>query len=292
MKILNSMPPYNLFGIDEQNYDTARIVVLPVPYDSTSTYRVGSREGPHAIIEASRNMELYSEELDRIISDVGIFTLEELAPDFNSPEGMINRIAKEVGLLLEDSKIPILLGGEHTIAVGAVKAISKKISEKDFSVLHFDAHADSYDEFFSTKFCHACVMARIREMCSSCYSVGVRSIDQKSAGKYVKSILYMKDMLDMSNEKIADRIIKNTKKKIYITLDLDVIDPSEMPNTGTPEPGGIRYNDLKEVLRLVLEKKQLIGADFNELNPVQGLTAPNVLAAKLIYMTIGYAFKE
>ena len=170
MKILNSMPEYNLFGLEQQDYDTAKVVVLPVPYDSTSTYKVGSREGPRAIIEASRHMELYNEELDEVTSDkAGIFTLEELAPDFNSPEGMVNRIAKEVSLILDDKKMPILLGGEHTIAVGAVKAFAKQ--RKDFTVLHFDAHADSRDEFFSTKYCHACVMARIREMCSSCYSI-------------------------------------------------------------------------------------------------------------------------
>jgi agmatinase len=278
-----------MFGLEEQDYDTAKVVILPVPYDSTSTYKVGSREGPRAMIEASRNMELYSEELDEIISDnVGIYTLEELAPDFNSPEGMINRIAKEVSLILDDKKVPFLIGGEHTIAVGAVKALAKK--SKDFSVLHIDAHADSRDEFFSTKYCHACVMARIREMCPSCYSIGVRSIDKDSAEKYEKSILYMKEMRKMKIEKIVEMILKNTKKNLYITLDLDVLDTGEMPSTGTPEPGGMHYDDLMEILKGVLEKRTLIGADFNELNPIPGMVAPNCLAAKLVYNTIGYAF--
>lgn len=288
MKVLNSTAPYTLFGLEEQSYETAKVVVLPVPYDSTSTYKVGSREGPRAIIEASRNIEHYSEELDEVISDkVGIFTLEELAPDFNSPEGTVNRIAKEVGLILDDSKIPLLLGGEHTIAVGAVKAVAKKY--KDFSVLHFDAHADSRDELFSTKYCHACVMARIREMCKSCYSVGVRSIDKDSAGRYEKSILYMKDMKQMDTKEIVSTILKNTKENLYVTIDLDVLDSSEMPSTGTPEPGGMRYDQLKEILKGVLAKRKLIGMDFNELNPIPGIAAPNFLAAKLIYNTIGYA---
>ncbi len=283
------MPPYNLFGIEEQDYDTAKVVILPVPYDSTSTYKVGSREGPRAMIEASRHMELYDEELDEVISDkVGIFTLEELAPDFNSPEGMINRIAKEVGLILDDKKVPILLGGEHTIAIGAVRAIAK--NTKDFSVLHIDAHADSRDEFFSTKYCHACVMARIREACQSCYSIGIRSIDKDSAEKYEKQILYMKDMDTMKTEQVVDIILKNTKKNLYITLDFDAIDPSEMPSTGTPEPDGICYSWLKQILKGVLKKRTLVGADFNELNPIPGMVAPNVLAAKLIYNVIGYAF--
>ena len=289
MKILNSTLPYNLFGLEEQDYKTAKVAVLPVPYDSTSSYKVGSREGPRAIIEASRTLELYSEELDETISDkVGIFTLEELAPDFNSPEGMVNRIAKEVGLLLEDKKVPLLIGGEHTIAVGAVKAIAKRY--KDFSVLHFDAHADSRDEFNSTRYSHACVMARIREMCKSCFSVGIRSIDRDSAGKYEKSILYMKDMRKISVKEIVDIILKNTKQNLYITVDLDVLDSAEMPATGTPEPGGMRYDQLREVLKGVLAKRDLIGIDFNELNPIPGIAAPDFLAAKLIYNTIGYAF--
>ncbi len=289
MKVLNAMPPYNLFGLEEQDYDTAKVVVLPVPYDSTSTYKVGSRDGPHAIIEASRMMELYSEELDRVISDdIGIFTLEELYPDFNSPEGTVNRIAKEADLILDDSKIPLLLGGEHTIAVGGIRAVSKK--HRDFSVLHFDAHADSRDEFFSSKYCHACVMARAREMCDSCFSVGVRSIDKDSAHKYEKSMLYMRDMSRMATGQIVETILKNTRSKIYLTVDLDVLDSSEMPSTGTPEPGGMRYDQLREVLKGVLARKEVVGMDFSELNPMPGNVAPNFLAAKLIYMAIGYAF--
>ena len=287
MKILNSTAPYNLFGLEVQDYSTAKIAVLPVPYDSTSTYKAGSREGSRAIIDASRRLELYSEELGTDASKIGIFTLEELEPDFSGPENMVNRIAREVSHILEDSKVPLLLGGEHTIAIGAVKAIAQK--RKDCSVLHFDAHADSYDELHSTKYCHACVMARIREMCGSCYSVGVRSIDEASA-KNVKGILYRKDMHEMSAKKIIDAIVKNTKKKLYITIDLDVLDPSEMPSTGTPEPDGLSFRELADILKGVLAKKELIGIDFSELNPIPGMVAPDFLAAKLIYLIIGCAF--
>ena len=289
MRILNSTVPYNLFGLEEQDYDTAKVAVLPVPYDSTSSYKVGSREGPRALIEASRSMELYNEELDADITDIGIFTLEELAPDYNSPEGMVNRIAKEVGIILDDKKVPLLLGGEHTIAVGAVKAMTKKY--KDFSILHIDAHADSRDEFNSTKYSHACVMARIREMCKSCYSIGVRSIDKGSAAKYRKSILYMKDMRGMKTEEVVAAILKSlSNENLYITLDLDVLDPSEMPSTGTPEPDGICSSELKAILKGVLAKRKLIGMDVNELNPIPGMVAPNYLAAKMIASALGYAF--
>jgi agmatinase len=284
------MPEYNLFGIEDQDFKKAKVVVIPIPYDSTSTYKVGSREGPRSIIEASRSLEPYDDEIGGYVKDIGIYTTEELQPDFDSPKKMVDRISKEVSILLDENKVPILLGGEHTIAVGAVKAFSER--SDDFSVLHFDAHADSRDELFGTKYCHACIMARIREMCSSCYSVGVRSIDENSAKKYSKSILYMKDMNKMSAKEIADTIIKNTRKKIYLTVDLDVIDPSEMPSTGTPEPGGMSFKEIKEIIMLVMKKRELIGADFNELCPIQQVNAPNVLAAKLIYFTLASAFRR
>ncbi len=289
MRVLNAMPPYNLFGLENQDYEKAKVVVLPVPYDSTSTYRAGSRDGPHAIIEASRQMELYSEELGADISKkIGIYTLEELEPNLDSPRKTVDRIAKEVSIILDDSKMPLLLGGEHTIAVGAIVAVSK--SFKDFSVLHFDAHSDSRDEFMGSRYCHACIMSRARELCKSCYSVGVRSTDEQSAKRYSKNTLYMKDIGGMSTKQVVDRILKNTKKNLYITVDLDVLDPSEMPSTGTPEPGGMMYNDIKDILKGVLKERKLIGIDFNEMCPIPGITAPNFLVAKLIYLVLGYAF--
>ncbi|MGC8567999.1 MAG: arginase family protein, partial [Candidatus Micrarchaeia archaeon] len=123
MHILNSLPPYNLFGLENSDYETSKIVVLPIPYDSTSSYKAGSREGPKAIIEASRQIELFNEETEHDISNIGIYTTEEIEPNINSPEGMINRIEKEVKPLIDDKKFPLLLGGEHTIAVGSIKAL-------------------------------------------------------------------------------------------------------------------------------------------------------------------------
>ncbi len=288
MHVLNQTPPYNLFGIEEQDYDTAKVAVLPVPYDSTVSYRSGTRDGPRAIIEASRGMELYSEELDRDVSKIGIFTLEELAPDFSSPEGMVNRIKKEVDVLLRDSKFPILIGGEHTISLGAIKSIAE--NEKDFSVLHFDAHSDSRDEFMGAKVCHATVMARAREIVNKCFSVGVRSTDEKSAKDYEKDILFMKDMRGLGVNELAEIISKNTGKNIYLTVDLDVLDPSEMPSVGTPEPDGMRFRELAEVIGKLAKEKRFVGMDFTELSPIPGMIAPNYLVAKLIYLAIGSIF--
>ncbi|MCL5429874.1 MAG: agmatinase [Candidatus Marsarchaeota archaeon] len=290
MRLLHSAPPYNLFGLEEQDYDTSRFAVLPVPYDSTTSYRGGAREGPRAIIEASRHIEFYNEDLDIDISEAGVYTMEELDPDMNSPEGMINRISKEVGIILDGGKIPVLLGGEHTIAIGAVKAISKK--HKNFSVLHIDAHSDSRDEFMGTKYSHACVMARIREMCKSCFSIGLRSVTREDVEDHSKEILFMKDMIGMSTADIVKTILKNTEDNLYITLDLDALDTGEMPSVGTPEPGGIRYNEMKDILKGVISKRNIIGMDFNELSPIPGINAPNYLAAKLIYTAIGSVCKN
>lgn len=289
MEILNKAAPYNLFGLEAQDYNSAKFAVLPIPYDSTVSYRTGAREGPHAIISASRNIELYSELLDRDFSDVGIFTLDEMMPDFDSPKKMVERVAREAGLVIDDGKVPVLLGGEHTIAVGAVKALSDR--ELDFSVLHFDAHSDSREEFMGTKYSHACIMARIGEMCDSHISVGVRSIDAKTASSSTEGILFMKDMHGMTAEQIAARISKSTKKNIYVTVDFDVFDPAEMPSVGTPEPDGMHFHDFMDLVGRVFPGKNVIGMDFTELCPIPAVTAPDYFAAKLIYNMIGYAIK-
>lgn len=285
MKILNAMPPYNLFGLEDQDYKGAKIVAVPVPYDSTTSFHAGARNGPQAIIEASRYLELYSEELGADISrKAKVFTTEELAPDYSSPESMVKRIAKEVAIICGDSKVPLLLGGEHTVSLGAISALSSM--HKDFSVLHFDAHSDSRQEFMGTRYSHVCVMARARELCKSCYSVGVRSIDEESARRY-KDILYRKDMHGKSVSQLSALIARNTKKNVYLSIDLDVLDPSEMPSVGTPEPDGLSYYELKELLASVLKGKNVLGMDFVELAPIPGFVAPDYLAAKLIYLTVG-----
>ncbi|ASI13688.1 agmatinase [Candidatus Mancarchaeum acidiphilum] len=289
MDILNSMPPYNLFGLEGSDYDKAKVVAIPIPYDSTTSYRSGSREGPHAVIEASRNIELYSEILEKDISRMGIYTTEEILPDVSSPENMVKRIESEVSHFLDDEKIPLVIGGEHTVMVGSLRAVSNKYGKDGFSVLHFDAHSDSRDSFMGSKYSHACVMARARELCDSCYSVGVRSIDEEDYRKY-KDILYMKDINSMDDDSIADMIIRSTKKKLYFTFDLDVMDPSEMPSVGTPEPDGMRYKQISNILSKVFPEKEVIGMDFTELCPIPGFTAPNYIAAKLIYTALGYAF--
>ncbi|MGC8687710.1 MAG: agmatinase [Candidatus Micrarchaeia archaeon] len=288
MELLNQMPPYNLFGLEKQSYENAKVVAIPVPYDSTSSYKSGSKEGPHAIIEASRNIELYSEETEQDISNIGIYTTEELAPDFGSPDGMVDRIKKEVSIIAGDGKVPLLLGGEHTITIGSVAALLERY--KDMSIIYFDAHSDSRESYMGAKVCHACVAKRIMDMTDNIQLLGVRSIDQESAKKYAGKILYMKDMRKQQVSQIIEDLQNNTGQNVYVTIDLDVLDPSEMPSVGTPEPDGMKYSMLVEILRGLLKSKKLVGMDVVELNPIPGLIAPNYLAAKLIYMALSYSF--
>ncbi|MDE1851579.1 MAG: agmatinase [Candidatus Micrarchaeota archaeon] len=288
MKILNANPPYNLFGIENPDYEKAKVAVLPVPYDAATTYKGGAREGPHAIIDASRNIELFSEELDGDTSTIGIYTLDEMMPDISGPEGMTRQIEKEVSILLDDGKVPLLLGGDHSIAIGSIRAVAKKF--KNFTVLHFDAHSDSRDSYMNSKYCHACIMARANEVCDSCYSIGVRSTDEEGFAKYGKSTIYRKDIHKMGVEGVVKDLLKKTKGKVYVTIDVDVLDPSEMPSTGTPEPDGLSFYELKSILKGVLEKRELIGMDVTELSPIGGIVAPNYLVAKLLYLSLGFAF--
>ncbi|MGC8670100.1 MAG: agmatinase [Candidatus Micrarchaeia archaeon] len=288
MELLNQMPPYNLFGLDNQTYEKAKVVVVPIPYDSTSSYKSGSKEGPHAIIEASRNIELYNEETESDISNIGIFTTEELSPDFSSPEVMVERIKKEISLIVSQSKMPLLLGGEHTITLGSVGALLDKYP--DMSILYFDAHSDTRDSYLGARVCHASVARRIMDITENIYIMGVRSIDKESAEKYSNKIMYMKDMHKMDLKSIIQNLLGQLNDKVYISIDLDVLDPSEMPSVGTPEPDGMHFNELKEIIKSVLEKKTLIGLDVVELNPIPGFIAPNYLTAKLIYLILSYSF--
>ncbi len=292
MEPLNTLPKYNLFGLEEQDYKKAKIVVIPIPYDATLTYKAGAREGPHAIIDASRNLELYSYELGCDISKtVSVYTTDEMAPDLSSPENMAKRIKKEIGIVLDDGKIPFMLGGDHSITLGAIQAF--KEHKKEISIVHFDAHSDSRDEIFGSRYTHASVIARSRELYKSIVQVGLRSIDLDSAKKLEKkNTITMSQIHNSSIKDVAKRIIDATGKNIYITIDLDVLDPSEMPSVGTPEPDGMRFNEITEILRLISEKKNLVGLDITELSPIPGITYPNFTAAKLAYLMLGYFFSD
>lgn len=286
MQPLNSLPKYNMFGIEDTDYKKAKVVVLPIPYDSTVTYKSGTRDGPRAIINASRNMELYSYELGRDISKSGIYTMDEMAPDLSSAQNMVKGISREVGIILDNGKVPLILGGEHTITIGAVDAISKK--NKDFSVVQLDAHADSRDEMFGTKYMHATAMKRCSELAKNVVGIGIRSTHEpRKDGKKLK-YFFMDEVRKRGIESVAKEVAKITEKKIYLTIDADVFDPSEMPSVGTPEPDGLRFNDALVLIKELAKSKKLLGFDIVELSPMPGFHAPDYQLAKLAYLTIGY----
>jgi len=271
-----SLEPFNFLGLNEQNYGAAKVVIFPVPYSSTTYWKAGTKDGPQAIIEASRHVELYDIETKKDASKQGIFTLELLEPSKNSPEETVARIKNVMDKLLQDGKFPMMLGGEHSITLGAIQAFKEKFD--DFSVLQIDAHSDLRDEFEGTKFHHACVMKRAKDLGISITQVGIRSV---SEGEKLESAFFAPDLP-------VEKIISTLKEKVYLTFDLDALDPSIMPATGTPEPGGLGWYETLNLIKEVARKRKIIGADVVELDPIPGLSAPDFLAAKLVYKIINY----
>lgn len=279
--------PFNFLGLEGQTYNKAKVVIFPVPYSSTTYWKSCTKEGPRAIIEASRHLELYDKEWNKDPAKVGIFTLEELEPSKASPEETIARVRGVVAQIIKDGKVPIILGGEHSITNGSVQAFFEKY-KNNFSVLHIDAHTDSRDEFEGTKWHHGCVMRRTRELGVSVTSVGIRSTSEEEQ-KYLKknkisAIFYAPEIP-------VARIISTLKEKVYISFDLDALDPSLMPSTGTPEPGGLGWYEILNLLKAVAQKRKIIGADVVELCPIPGIVAPDFLTAKLAYKIIQYVIE-
>jgi agmatinase len=237
-------------------------------------------------MDASRNMELYSYEVGADISKVGICTMQSMAPDVSSPDKMVDKIREEIGIVLDDGKVPLMLGGEHTITVGALRAFRER--NKDLTFIHFDAHADSRDELLGSKLMHGTVVARVRELYADIIQVGVRSIDADSAVRAERQkILFMDDIRRMGIKEVIQNIADRAHGNVYISIDLDVLDPGEMPSVGTPEPDGLRFFELVEILKGIGERKKLVGLDVVELCPIPSLHAPDYLAAKLVYLALG-----
>lgn len=270
-----------------RRYQTSKFVVLPIPYEKTSSYIRGTKKGPKAVLEASANLELYDYEIDHNTAEEGIFTYPPIRG--NTPERIIKRSKEIVNNTIKEGKIPITIGGEHTVALGPIIAAKKNFPE--LSILHLDAHLDLRNMFEGNRYSHACIMRRIREIVNSpTVHVGIRSLCEEEA-KYVKKN-ERKDLIVFYDTKYdTDEIIKNLTKDVYITLDLDVLDPSVMPAVGTPEPGGLGWYDLLDIVKEVCTHKNIVGFDIVELTPIKGLDYPNYLTAKLIYKMMGYVSK-
>ena len=283
--------PFNFGAIPHElaDYDKAKVAILPVPYDATTTYQPGTRNGPRALIEASRCLEFYDEETGKNFSGMGVCTWDEMEV-VDDAEKMTSRVYEAVKVLLGDGKKVVVIGGEHSISSGSVKAHMEK--HPDLNVLHVDAHADMRDELAGNKFNHGCVARRITEMCPL-VSVGVRSIAQEEM-EHIRSsngrikIFFAKDI--HSGSSWMEEAVKSLGKNVYITIDLDAFDISIMPSVGTPQPGGMHWYQMLELMRKIAAVKTVVGFDVTELMPIPGNHAPDVLAAKLVYKLIGYFF--
>jgi agmatinase len=280
--------PQNFGGLDPELGDlaAARAVVLPVPYDLTTTYQGGTRLGPQAILAASRNMELLDEEIGPTYR-AGIHTLPELEPAAESPAAMVARVERAVAWILEHGKLPAILGGEHSITAGAVRAAARHFPS--LSVLQIDAHADMRDQYLGTPHSHACVMRRVREIVPAA-SVGIRSLSEEEA-EYLKShpapIWSVRQFRALQGR--WEPILSALSDEVFVTFDLDGLDPSVLPATGTPEPGGLDWYEAVDLLRAVSERATIVGFDVVELAPLPGQVASDFLAARLVYRLIGLA---
>jgi len=278
------------FGDVPEEYsalENASVVVIPVPYDRTSTWLKGASRGPSAIIEASTHMELYDIETDSEVYRKGIFTAEALNGEL-LPEDMVEMVAEQVRQYIRDNKFVVVLGGEHSVSIGPVRA--HNANNTDITVLQLDAHCDLRDEYEGSKYNHACVMARIMELCPI-VQVGIRSMDSAEKKDLDTSrVVFARDI--STNEDWIEKTLSKLTDKVYVTIDLDVFDPSIMPSTGTPEPGGLLWYDVLGLLRVVFENRDVVGFDVVELCPDERNKAPDFLAAKLIYKLLSYKFRD
>ena len=277
----------NYGGLEQEftDYKNASIVVLPVPYDGTSTWLKGADKGPQAILEASANMELYDIETDSEVYMKGIATLDPVTENA-SPEAMSDAVEMKVDAILNDRKFPVILGGEHSVSIGVFRAFAKHY--ENYSVLQLDAHSDMRDTYEGSDHNHACVMARAREM-ATVAQVGIRSscIEEKH-NIDPDRIFYAHEIKESSNWMYD--VSEKLKDDVYITIDLDVFDPAYMPSTGTPEPDGLNYREVINFLKLINERHNIIGLDVVELCPNDVNKAPDFLASKLIYQILSMKF--
>ena len=270
------------------DFDNARVVILPIPLDRTTSYVPGTRNGPHEILVASSHMELWDEETQTDVHSIGIYTLPEMEFPFATMDEVVKEIRRVAAELVNRGKFPLILGGEHSITPAVVAAVAAK--HPGLSVLQIDAHADLRESFMGTPFNHACAMRRTLEFARTT-QVGIRSLSPEEAAAVPTlptTIFYDYNM--RRNADWIDRVVDSLSETIYITIDVDGFDPAIMPATGTPEPGGLSWYEALALLRRVIERRTVVGCDIVELAPIGGNVAPNFLCAKLIYKILSYRF--
>jgi agmatinase len=287
--------PMNFGGIDEQQYssfENARILVWPVSYEGTVSYGTGTAEGAMAIVDASRNMELYEEETDSEVYKLGIHTLEEFKPR-ETPEAMMDGLYERTKELLESDKFICMLGGEHSVSAPIIKAHAEKYA--DLSVLQIDAHADLRDTYDGTPHSHASIMARVvKDLQIPSVQVGIRSISGDEARSLREGlptkIFWARDIVGRTDW--IDDAVASLTDQVYLTIDIDGLDPSLVPTTGTPEPGGLGWYETLALIRRIAEKKTIVGMDLVEYSYAEDYGSPAFLCSKLVYKSLAYIFRD
>jgi len=267
--------------------ERARVIIIPAPFEASVSYGKGASAGPFAIFEASKQVELFEPELGSVPAEAGISSLPALKLENLKPEQAAKAVEATVKKIFEQGRRPVMLGGEHSLTIGAVRAAQE--FHKDIVVLHLDAHADLRDQYLGDAFSHACVMRRVYDLGVKFISAGIRNISSPERAFFKEkklNIYFMHRLAQVSGWE--EMIARELGEKIYITLDLDVLDPSVMPGVGTPEPGGMSYSGLLKFLRTIAKSgKEVVGFDLVELAPIPGQLASEFTAARLLYQMIG-----
>jgi len=289
------MPHGTFFDLDPLPPKDAEVLFVPVPYEATTTYGGGTRGGPEAILAASRQVELWDEDNDWNPSQaIRLATVAEISPDANGPAAMLEKIKKRVKPWIAEGKILVTLGGEHTITLALVESYLTRYP--DLTVVTLDAHADLRDKYENSPLSHACVMRRVWELGRPLTLVGVRSY---SAAEYDfirvaprLTLLKARNLRDPDYLNLTLEHLGRIRGPVYISLDVDALDPGIMPGTGTPEPGGLTYYQALTILKAITERGPVVGLDVTELAPIPGHRVSEFTAARLIYKFLGYLYKS
>jgi len=273
------------FAEAASSQDEAQMVLIPVPYDGTSTWGKGADKGPEAMFQASEHLEVYDIETRYEVADHGFYTDSPVIEN-QSPKAVVQAVNTRVKQNLDQNKFCITIGGEHTVSIGAVQAHADKFS--DLSVVQLDAHADLRETYKGSKYNHACVMSRVRKWCPTVH-VGIRSMDSKELSRVEPDRMFFAEDI-IGHTVWVERAIAKMSPNVYVTIDLDVFDSSLMPSTGTPEPGGLFWYDVTNFLRALCKERRVVGFDVVELCPNQSNRGPDFLAAKLVYKFCSYIF--
>ncbi|HPL94574.1 MAG TPA: agmatinase [Paludibacteraceae bacterium] len=274
-------------GVPDQYavYETAKIVVLPVPYDETSSWIKGSDKGPEALLDASVALEWYDIETQTQVYKKGISTALPIA-EKSSPELLCNAVQERVTTYLKDGKFPVTIGGNHTVSIGAIRAAASQYA--DLTILQMDAHSDLRPSYEGSQLNHACVMYQASQLCPIT-QVGIRSMCEEELGLFKEDRIFYAHAIAGQTD-WQQKALQTLSKNVYLTIDLDVFDPSVLPSTGTPEPGGLRYYEVLHFLRSVFAQYNVVGFDVVELCPNPNERASDFLAARLMYQLMTYKF--